>query len=86
LRRTIEHQPVAESDPATEAEDRIQYKALLERVAQLPERQRDAISLRHSGLSFEEVGVLLKCSEDAAKMLYHRALKAMKDAVAKESA
>jgi RNA polymerase sigma-70 factor (ECF subfamily) len=86
LRRTIEHQPVAESDPATEAEDRIQYKALLERVAQLPERQRDAISLRHSGLSFEEVGVLLKCSEDAAKMLYHRALKAMKEAVAKESA
>jgi RNA polymerase sigma factor (sigma-70 family) len=76
---------MAESDPASEAEDRIQYKALLERVAQLPERQRDAISLRHSGLSFEEVGVLLKCSEDAAKMLYHRALKVMKEAVAKES-
>ena len=85
LRRTIEHQPVAEADPATEAEERIQYKGLLERVAKLPERQRDAISLRHSGLSFEEVGVLLKCSEDAAKMLYHRALKAMKEAVAKES-
>src|SRR5260370_947973 len=85
LRRTIEHQPVADADPATEAEERIQYKALLERVAQLPERQRDAISLRHSGLSFEEVGVLLKCSEDAAKMLYHRALKAMKEAGAKEN-
>ena len=85
LRRTIEHQPMAEADPATEAEERIQYTALLERVAQLPERQREAISLRHSGLTFEEVGVLLKCSEDAAKMLYHRALKAMKEAVAKES-
>ena len=86
LRRTIERQPMAEADPSGMAEDRIQYRALLERVAKLPERQRDAISLRHSGLSFEEVGVLLKCSEDAAKMLYHRALKALKEAVALEGA
>ena len=73
LRRTIEHQPMAE--------ERIQYRALLERVSRLPERQRDCISLRHSGLSFEEVGVLLKCSEDAAKMLYHRALRALRATV-----
>src|SRR5258708_29985331 len=50
LRRTIEHQPVADADPATEAEERIQYKALLERVAQLPARPRYPISLRPSGL------------------------------------
>jgi RNA polymerase sigma-70 factor, ECF subfamily len=86
LRRTIEHQPVAEADPAGQAEERIQYRALLARVAQLPERQREAISLRHSGLSFDEVGRLLGCSEDAAKMLYHRALKAIRDAVQKEEA
>lgn len=84
LRRTIEHQPMAEEDPAGKAEERIQYRALLVRVAQLPERQRDAISLRHSGLSFEEVGGLLGCSEDAAKMLYHRAVKALKESVQKE--
>jgi len=84
LRRTIEHQPVAEADPAGVAEERIQYRALLEFVARMPERQRDAISLRHSGLSFEEVGVLMSCSEDAAKMLYHRALKALRDSVEKE--
>jgi RNA polymerase sigma-70 factor (ECF subfamily) len=84
LRRTIEHQPMAETDPSGMAEERIQYRDLLARVARLPERQRDAISLRHSGLSFEEVGVLLKCSEDAAKMLYHRAVKAVKEAVALE--
>ncbi|HEY1456031.1 MAG TPA: sigma-70 family RNA polymerase sigma factor [Candidatus Dormibacteraeota bacterium] len=83
LRRTIEHQPLAEEDPAAEAEERIQYRALLVQVAELPERQRDAISLRHSGLSFEEVGNLLGCSEDAAKMLYHRAIKALKEAVRK---
>ena len=84
LRRTIEHQPLVEEDPAGEAEDRILYRALMTKVAQLPERQRDAISLRHSGLSFDEVGKLMNCSEDAAKMLYHRALRALKDAVQRE--
>jgi RNA polymerase sigma-70 factor, ECF subfamily len=84
LRRTIEHQPVAEADPAGQAEERIQYRALLARVAELPERQREAIALRHSGLSFDEVGRLLGCSEDAAKMLYHRALKAIREAVQRE--
>ncbi len=86
LRRTIERQPQAEEDPANKAEERIQYRALLAKVARLPERQRDAISLRHSGLSFEEVGGLMDCSEDAAKMLYHRALKALRAAVQKEEA
>jgi RNA polymerase sigma-70 factor, ECF subfamily len=84
LRRTIEHQPMAETDPAGVAEEHIQYRALLEYVARLPERQRDAISLRHSGLSFEEVGVLMACTEDAAKMLYHRALKSLRETVQKE--
>ena len=84
LQRTIEHQPEAEADPAAMAEERIQYRALLAHVAQLPERQRDAIALRHSGLSFEEVGHLMNCTEDAAKMLYHRALKALRTAVTTE--
>ena len=81
LRHTIEREPQAEEDPAGRAEERIQYQALLAQVALLPERQRDAISLRHSGLSFDEVGGLMGCSEDAAKMLYHRALKALREAV-----
>ena len=84
LQRTIQHQPVAEEDPAGKAEERIQYRALLAYVAQLPERQRDAISLRHAGLSFDEVGKLMGCSEDAAKMLYHRALRALREAVQRE--
>ncbi len=84
LQRTIEHQPEAEADPAAMAEERIQYRALLAHVARLPERQRETISLRHSGLSFEEVGHMMNCTEDAAKMLYHRALKAIRDAVASE--
>jgi RNA polymerase sigma-70 factor (ECF subfamily) len=86
LRRTIERQPVATDDPAGMAEERIQYRSLLVHVARLPERQRDAISLRHSGLSFEEVGVLMSCTEDAAKMLYHRGLKALRESVREEEA
>ena len=86
LQRTIELQPVSAEDPSEKAEERIQYRALLVHVARLPERQRDAISLRHSGLSFEEVGVLMSCSEDAAKMLYHRALRALRESVHGEMA
>jgi RNA polymerase sigma-70 factor (ECF subfamily) len=86
LRRTIEHQPIAEADPGRMAEERLQYRALLVHVARLPERQRDSLALRHSGLTFEEVGVLMSCSEDAAKMLYHRGLKALKESVQKEEA
>jgi RNA polymerase sigma-70 factor (ECF subfamily) len=84
LKRTIEREPQAEEDPSHRAEERIVYQALLERVARLPERQRDAISLRHSGLSFDEVGKLMSCSEDAAKMLYHRAVKALREIAQKE--
>jgi RNA polymerase sigma-70 factor (ECF subfamily) len=86
LQRTIEHQPVADENPAHMAEERLQYRALLKHVTRLPERQRDSIALRHSGLTFEEVGVLMSCSEDAAKMLYHRGLKALRDSVKKEGA
>jgi len=86
LQRTIEHQPVADENPAHMAEERLQYRALLEHVTRLPERQRDSIALRHSGLTFEEVGVLMSCSEDAAKMRYHRGLKALRDSVKKEGA
>ena len=86
LRQAIEREPSAIEDPAGVAEDRIQYRALWQAVGQLPERQRDAVSLRHSGLSFEEVGVLMDCSEDAAKMVYHRAVKALRTTVHKEDA
>jgi len=37
------------------------------------------VALRHrSDLSFLEIGGLMGCSEDAAKMLYHRALKVLR--------
>ena len=78
LRRAAARQPEAAADPAGLAEERIVYRELMELVAGLPERQREAIGLRHSGLSFAEVGSLMSCSEDAAKMLYHRGLRTLR--------
>ena len=66
-------------DPARVAEDRILFAELLVAVRRLPDRQREVIALRHrSELGFKEIGELMDCSEDAAKMLYHRALKALR--------
>lgn len=78
LERTIARQPGVTSDPSLMAEDHILYRELMEAVAALPVRQREVIGLRHSGLSFLQVGEQMRCSEDAAKMLYHRALKALR--------
>ncbi len=72
-------------DPARVAEGRILFAGLLEAVRRLPERQREVVALRHrSDLSFREIGDVLGCSEDAAKMLYHRALKAIRTDVGDE--
>jgi RNA polymerase sigma-70 factor (ECF subfamily) len=76
--RALAREPVPSADPGMVAEERIVYRELLEAVARLPERHREVIGLRQSGLSFLEVGRLLGCSEDAAKMLYHRALRALR--------
>jgi RNA polymerase sigma-70 factor (ECF subfamily) len=80
LGRAVAAEPVHAADPAQVAEDRIHHRALVEAMSNLPERHREVISLRHSGLTFLEVGRLMDCSEDAAKMLYHRALKALRAA------
>lgn len=84
--RALARQPSPVVDPGLVAQERIMYRELMEAVAHLPERHREVIGLRHSGLSFLEVGGLMGCSEDAAKMLYHRALKALRAAVPEASA
>ena len=66
------------ADPDVLAEERILYRELMAALARMPDRQREVIGLRHSGLSYLEVGRLMECSEDAAKMLYHRAVKALR--------
>ena len=81
LERALAREPAPVTDPGTVAQERIVYRELMEAVARLPARHREVIGLRHSGLSFLEVGRLMDCSEDAAKMLYHRALRALRAAV-----
>jgi len=81
MERALAREPAPTADPGTMAQERILYRELMGAMAGLPERQREVIGLRHSGLSFLEVGRLMDCSEDAAKMLYHRALKALRAAV-----
>jgi RNA polymerase sigma-70 factor (ECF subfamily) len=82
LRRAAAREPQPSADPGLMAEERLLYRELMHAVAGLPERHREVIGLRHSGLSFAEVGGLMACSEDAAKMLYHRALRALRATVA----
>jgi RNA polymerase sigma-70 factor (ECF subfamily) len=78
LQRAVAREGAPSADPGTLAEERILYRELLDSLARMPDRQREVVGLRHSGLSFLEVGVLMECSEDAAKMLYHRAVKALR--------
>lgn len=69
-------------DPARVAEERIAGRDLWAAVGRLPDRQREAVALRiQSDLGFKEIGDLMGCSEDAAKMLYHRALRALRGEV-----
>jgi RNA polymerase sigma-70 factor, ECF subfamily len=65
-------------DPVDIATERIVHRELLDALRRLPERQRDVIALRHAGLTFAEVGHVVSCSEDAAKMAYHRGLRALR--------
>ena len=71
----------ADSDPFTVAEQRASCHRLRLAVSCLPRRQRVALALRNHGLPFREVGNRLGCSEAAAKMLYHRALRVLRPAL-----
>lgn len=51
--------------------------ALLER---LPEKQRMTVSLRiHHGLSYQEIGRVLDCTEGAARVNYHLGIKRLRE-------
>lgn len=62
---------VGQSDEAARA------AALLTR---LPEKQRMAVSLRiQQGLSYQEIGALLDCTEGAARVNYHLGVKRLRE-------
>lgn len=66
-------------DPAAAAERGLEHARMLAAVERLPDRQREAVRLRMGELSFQEIGALMDSTEDAAKMLYHRALRALRE-------
>jgi RNA polymerase sigma-70 factor, ECF subfamily len=72
----------AAEDPTAVVEQRFSYRELRYAIARLPQRQRDVLALRHlNELSFKDAADRLGCSEDAAKMLYHRSLRALRPLV-----
>ena len=49
-------------------------------LAQLPEKQRMAVTLRvNQGLSYQEIGVVLECTEGAARVNYHLGVKRLRE-------
>ena len=75
----LAHEPVADRDPAAEAQASIEVAGVLETLRTLPERDREVIALRQAGLAFAEVGEVCGLGEDAAKMAYHRALRRLRE-------
>ena len=67
-------------DPAQEVVERELQEKIMEAVRELPEAQRTAVILcRYEGLSYEEIGKVLKCSVSATKSLLHRARLTLKE-------
>jgi RNA polymerase sigma-70 factor (ECF subfamily) len=71
-------EPDAGSEVATRAEaDRVGRL-----VDKLPPKQRMAVTLRiQQGLSYEEIGRIMKCSEGAARVNYHLGIKRLKESL-----
>ncbi len=81
LRQEVERiaaSPSLVEDPCALAEDRLSCPAIRQALAALSVRQRHVIFLRSHGFSFREAARRLACSEDAAKMLYHRGIRSLR--------
>jgi RNA polymerase sigma-70 factor (ECF subfamily) len=79
LLQVVGRERSVDEDPAATAERHLEQERLLAFVERLPDRQRETVRLRMAELSFAEIGVLLECTDDAAKMLYHRAIRALRE-------
>lgn len=53
-------------------------------LQELTPRSRQAVQLRCSGLPFAEIGRALGISENSARVLYHRAVKRLRDTLGRE--
>ncbi len=72
----------ASDDPGPEEETvrRGEAQRLLRVLRKLPEKQRQAVTLRiFEGLSFREVGAVIGSSEGAARVNYHHGIKRLRE-------
>lgn len=73
----------AGSDPARQAVARTEVERVERALAELPEKQRLAVSLRiYQELSHREIGAVLGSSEGAARVNYHLGIKRLKELLA----
>jgi RNA polymerase sigma-70 factor (ECF subfamily) len=67
-------------DPAIRAEQRDEAERALALLAQLPPKQREAVSLRASqGLDYRTIAGILGCSEVAARVNYHHGMRRLRE-------
>jgi RNA polymerase sigma-70 factor (ECF subfamily) len=71
--------PAGLPSPSSVASAREQEQALLQALQRLPQRARQVIQWRSwDNLSFAEIGQRLGCSDDAARMVWARAIERLK--------
>lgn len=86
-RREVSLDVVAETtDDGNDVAHNVSERAEADRVRrlleQLPEKQRMAVSLRiNQGLSYQEIGEILHCTEGAARVNYHLGVKRLRELV-----
>lgn len=67
-------------DPEREAVVRLEADRVTAALAELPEKQRLAVSLRiHQGLSHREIGEVIGSSEGSARVNYHLGIKRLRE-------
>jgi len=67
-------------DPAVALGQRADAERVAAMLGRLPHKQRLAVTLRtQQGLSYQQIGVVLECSEGAARVNYHLGVKRLRE-------
>ncbi|NIL99875.1 MAG: sigma-70 family RNA polymerase sigma factor [Acidobacteria bacterium] len=81
--RVIDRVPDDAPSPEAEGFGSEIGRALDEALARLPERQRNAVLLRHQqGMSYREISATLQVPENTAKTLVHRGARSLRERLA----
>ena len=76
----VQETPAEERDAANVVAMRDEAARVARLLERLPEKQRMAVSLRvNQGLSYQEIGVVLDCTEGAARVNYHLGVKRLRE-------